>query len=86
METDVCVMQSAISLLENGFKVMALLDAVATTDWDEHVGIGRMRDAGVMIGSVKSLFYEWIRSVGIIDRLDARYPDLRKKRPASLVL
>lgn len=87
METDVCVMQTAIGLLEHGYRVMTLRDAVATTEWDEQIGMERMRDAGVMIGSVKSLFFEWMRSVSACRRLDNSRPDLRRQnRPSDLVL
>lgn len=86
METDVCVMHSALGLLSRGYRVMALQDAVATTDFDERIGIERMRHAGVMIGSVKSLFYEWMRSVSSCRRFDNLAPELRAKRPPDLVL
>lgn len=86
VETDVCVMQTALGLLAEGFRVIALHDAVATTEWDERIGIERMRHAGVMIGSVKSLYYEWMRSVSACRRLDASAPFLRSKRPPDLVM
>ena len=86
METDVCVMHSAIGLLDHGFRVMVPRDAVATTDFDEAVGIERMRDAGVMIGSVKTVFFEWMRSVSGCGALNSAEPDLRGKRPPNLIL
>lgn len=86
METDVCVAQTAIGLLDEGYRVIALTDAVATTEWDEAVGLGRMRDAGVMISSVKALYYEWVRSVSGCRRLDNMGPALRAARPANLVM
>lgn len=86
VETDVCVMQTALGLLAEGFRVIALHDAVATTERDERIGIERMRDAGVMIGSVKSLYYEWMRSVSACRRLDASAPMLRSGRPPDLVM
>ena len=86
METDVCVMHSALGLLSKGYRVMTLQDAVATTEFDERIGIERMRQAGVMIGSVKSLFYEWMRSVSSCRRFDNLAPELRGNRPPDLVL
>jgi nicotinamidase-related amidase len=86
VETDVCVMQTALGLLANGFRVIVLHDAVATTEWDERIGIERMRAAGVMIGSVKSLYYEWTRSVSACRGLDASSPLLRSRRPPDLVM
>ena len=86
METDVCVMHSAIGLLDHGYRVMVPRDAVATTEFDEAIGIERMRDAGVMIGSVKTVFFEWMRSVTGCRALDRAEPDLRGKRPPDLIL
>jgi len=86
METDVCVAQTAIGLLGEGYRVVALRDAVATTDWDEEIGIGRMRDAGVIISSVKALYYEWLRGVSGCRRLDNIEPELKAARPANLVM
>lgn len=83
METDVCVAQSALGLIENGFQVVALRDAVATTEADEEIGLARMRGAGVVISSVKALYYEWLRSVSRCAPLRGKLRDLR---PASLVL
>lgn len=62
-ETDVCVAQSALGLMEHGYQVVVLSDAVATTAGDQQIGINRMRDAGAAISSVKAITYEWLRSV-----------------------
>jgi nicotinamidase-related amidase len=86
METDVCVAQTAIGLLEEGYRVVVPRDGVATTEWDEQVGINRMRDAGVMLSSVKALYYEWMRSVSGCRRLDNIAPDLKVKRPTTLTM
>jgi len=87
METDVCVAQSSISLLQLGYNVVVLLDGVASTEVDENIGIGRMRDAGVAISSIKALYYEWLRSVSKCISLGKKNPDLTTiKRPSNLVL
>jgi len=86
METDVCVAQSAIGLVGEGFKVVTLRDAVASMEPDEEVGLGRMRDAGVAISSVKALYYEWLRSVSRTASLENKAPELEDLRPATLVL
>lgn len=86
METDVCVAQSALGLVENGFQVVALKDAVATTEADEEIGLSRMREAGVVVSSVKALYYEWLRSVSKTVQLKNKVPELEALRPASLVL
>lgn len=62
-ETDVCVMQSAIGLLERGFRVVVLSDATASPGPCHEAGIARMREAGVVVSTVKGTFYEWVRSL-----------------------
>jgi nicotinamidase-related amidase len=86
VETDICVAQSAIGLLGEGYKVAVLQDAVASMDADEEVGLNRMRDAGVVISSTKALYYEWIRSVSRSANLKNRLPELEAMRPTTLVL
>lgn len=63
LETDVCVCQSALGLLENGYRVVVLADAVGSAGPCHDHGIERMRNAGVIISSVKGTFYEWQRTV-----------------------
>ena len=86
METDVCVAQTALGLAEKGYRVVALKDAVATTEADEEIGLSRMREAGVVVTSVKALYFEWLRSVSHCARLRNKAPELEALRPASLVL
>jgi nicotinamidase-related amidase len=69
LETDVCVAQSAIGLLQNGFQVVVLAD-VADSPGDGHVfGLERMREAGVLVMSLKGLYYEWVRTVSMCKKL-----------------
>jgi len=63
LETDVCICQSALGLLENGYRVVVLADAVGSPGPCHDYGIERMRNAGVIISSVKGTFYEWQRTV-----------------------
>ncbi len=63
LETDVCVAQSAIGLLQNGYRVVAISDATGSPNEAHEHGLRRMRDAGVLITSVKGLHYEWVRTV-----------------------
>ncbi len=85
-ETDVCVAQSAIGLLNHGYRVVVLQDAVASLDSDEEIGIGRMRDAGAGVSSVKAIYYEWLRSISATVSLKNDVPDLQALRPPTLVL
>jgi nicotinamidase-related amidase len=84
-ETDVCVAQSALGLMNNHYQVVVLKDAVATTAGSEDIGLTRMREAGAVISSVKALYYEWLRSVTNCEKLQAEAPELQdSKRPGCL--
>jgi nicotinamidase-related amidase len=63
LETDVCVAQSAIGLLENGYQVVVVEDAVGSPGNSHQYGLSRMQYAGVLLSNVKSLFWEWLRTV-----------------------
>jgi nicotinamidase-related amidase len=64
-ETDVCVAQSAIGLLDLGFRAVVPEDATYTTSDREHArGMTRMTAAGVEPSHCKGLIFEWLRDVG----------------------
>jgi nicotinamidase-related amidase len=66
LETDVCVMQSAIGLLQKGFRVVVLSDATASPGPCHGAGIIRMQNAGVIISTVKGTCYEWTRTIDLL--------------------
>ncbi len=78
LETDVCVAHSAIGLLDQGHRVVVVADAVASPQNGHEIGLARMRDAGVVIVSVKSLFYEWMRNLEWVYRFHAECPNMRE--------
>jgi nicotinamidase-related amidase len=63
METDVCVAHSALGLLDRGYRVVVVRDAVLAPRDAHDDGIERMRAAGVTLIGAKGLFYEWVRTV-----------------------
>ena len=63
LETDVCVAHSALGLVRRGFEVVVVADATSSPGAGRQVGLERMRRAGVLVSSLKSLYYEWIRTV-----------------------
>jgi nicotinamidase-related amidase len=63
VETDVCVYQSAVGLLDAGFRVIAVEDATFSPGEMHARGLARMRDAGVALTHCKALAYEWVRTV-----------------------
>lgn len=87
METDVCVAQSALGLMEKGYQVVVLKDAVATTVGDEEIGLNRMRDAGAAISSVKAITYEWLRTVtNAIAAFEGESTEQENQIPSCLAL
>lgn len=84
-ETDVCVAQSALGLLQQGYRVVIPRDLVITTQGDQNTGLQRMQQAGAIISSTKALFYEWLRSVDNAKNLEQSF-DLDKHLPEGLIL
>jgi len=72
METDVCVAHSALGLLDRGYRVAVVRDAVASPGAAHDHGLERMRDAGAVLLGTKALFYEWTRTVDRSRELDDR--------------
>ncbi|MFI5109622.1 MAG: hydrolase [Terriglobales bacterium] len=65
METHICVMQSALDALREGYVVHVASDAVSSrAEWNWHVGLDRMRAAGAVISSTEMMIYELLRSSG----------------------
>jgi nicotinamidase-related amidase len=67
METDVCVQHSAFGLLQLGYNVAVIEDAMASPTGHAY-GLDRMRAAGIAILSSKGLFYEWMRDLDTVQR------------------
>jgi nicotinamidase-related amidase len=62
-ETDVCVLQSALGLLDAGMRVIAAEDATFSPGEMHERGLARLRDAGVGLTHCKALAYEWVQTV-----------------------
>ena len=52
-ETDVCVYQSAVGLLDAGFRVIAVEDAIFSPGEMHARGLDRLRDAGVVLDALQ---------------------------------
>ena len=76
LETDVCVAQSALGLLDEDFTVAVVEDAVGSPGSAHEAGLDRMRRAGVIPVVAKQLHYEWMRSVERARAFRAAHPDL----------
>jgi nicotinamidase-related amidase len=74
-ETDVCVAQSAVGLLELGFRAVVPEDATYTNSAREHErGLARMTGAGVERNHCKGVTFEWLHTV---DRALEDFPQAR---------
>ena len=62
-ETDVCVAHSALGLMDLGYRVAVVADATGSPGAAHRIGLERIRSAGGIIVSAKSLYYEWVRTV-----------------------
>ncbi len=83
LETDVCIAQSALGLLDREKRVVVVEDAVASPGTGHEQGLGRMSRAGVELIGVKSLGYEWLRTA---ERASAFNAATRRDAPAGIVL
>lgn len=63
MESHICVMQTALAALREGYIVHVASDAVSSrTEWNWKIGLDRMRAAGAVISSTEMMIYELMRS------------------------
>jgi nicotinamidase-related amidase len=63
METHICVMQTALAALREGYLVHVASDAVSSrAEWNWKIGLDRMRDSGAVISSTEMMMYELLRS------------------------
>jgi nicotinamidase-related amidase len=77
MESHICVAQTALAALREGYLVHVASDAVSSrTEWNWKVGLDRMRAAGAVISSTEMMIYEMLRSSGT-DEFKKMLPHLR---------
>jgi nicotinamidase-related amidase len=81
LETDVCVVQSAIGLLQAGYRVAALADVTGSPGTGHAFGLDRLRGAGVLVLGLKGLYYEWLRTVERADRFREQHFELVNSWP-----
>jgi nicotinamidase-related amidase len=63
MESHICVTQTALGALREGYLVHVASDAVSSrTEWNWKIGLDRMRTAGAVISSTEMMMYELLRA------------------------
>ncbi|MGO1691554.1 MAG: isochorismatase family protein [Marinobacter sp.] len=61
-ETHVCMMQTALSLLDAGYKVWVVADATGSrNEFDRDVALDRLSVSGARIVTVEMVAFEWMR-------------------------
>ncbi len=70
LEAHVCVLQTALELLHNGYQVYVVEDAVCSRKAEhKFYALQRLQQQGITITNHESVLFEWLR--------DARHPDFR---------
>jgi nicotinamidase-related amidase len=65
MEAHICVMQTVLGALNDGYLVHVATDAIGSrVRWNWDIGIDRMRSAGAVISTTEMMIYELLRSSG----------------------
>ena len=65
MESHICVAQTALAALREGYLVHVASDAVSSrTEWNWKIGLDRMKSAGAVMSSTEMIIYELLRSSG----------------------
>ena len=71
MEAHVCVQQTAVRLVQEGFQPFVVADAVCSRQRESYeTALERMRQVGVTICDAESVLFEWLR--------DSRNPHFRE--------
>jgi nicotinamidase-related amidase len=74
IESHVCVYQTAVDLIENGYSVYVVSDAVSSrTEENSQTGLATMKNAGAKITSTEMVLFELLRTAG-----DAKFKDIYK--------
>jgi nicotinamidase-related amidase len=70
-ETDVCVLQSCLGLIDLGYEVFVVEDLVFSSAHDVDAALARMQAEGAVFLTYKTLYYELIQTVGGSRHADA---------------
>ncbi len=76
METDVCVAQSALGLLDRGYRVAVVADATFTPGAMHEHGLRRISEAGASVVHAKGVYYEWVRTLDAARAFERAHPEL----------
>jgi nicotinamidase-related amidase len=69
LETDVCIAHSALGLAGAGHRVAVIEDACGSPPPHHEAGLRRIRDAGILVTTLKGMHYEWVRDLATLKQL-----------------
>ena len=62
-ETHVCLMQTALKLIEDGFDISIVVDGVGSRrELDKQIALDRLKSAGARLITAEMLAFEWLKS------------------------
>ncbi len=65
IEAHICVLQTAMDLLAQGYRVFVVEDAVSSRRESDHrTAMNRLRDAGAVVCTSESVAFEWCEEAG----------------------
>lgn len=65
IETHVCVLQTALDMLQDQVEVFVVVDAVSSRNpLDYQFGLQRMQQAGAQLVTSEMVFFEWVEQAG----------------------
>ncbi|SFR78830.1 isochorismatase family protein [Anaeromicropila populeti] len=65
MEAHICVMQTVVDLIQEGYQVIVVADCIGSrTAFNKQIGIDRMKAEGAVITSVESILFELAQKAG----------------------
>lgn len=65
MEAHVCVLQTALDLMAQGFQIYVAVDAVGSRhETDKEMGLRRMERSGTVLTTAEAVLFEWIEKAG----------------------
>jgi nicotinamidase-related amidase len=74
IESHICVYQTAVDLIDNGFSVHVVADAVSSrTKENSDIGLAAMKSAGARLTSTEMVLFELLRKAS-----DAGFKDIQK--------
>ena len=65
IEAHVCVLQTSLDLIHNGFQVHLVCDAVTTrVPYNKEIAVEKMKNTGVIVSSVETILFEMAYTAG----------------------